>query len=204
MAGAGGPAIGRLRGQQLARRELARSIYRPSLLARIWHDITHWLGSLPSTSAGTPSWWGLVLTAVALAGGIATAVYWLGPTRVTKRRGDPAFIGTSPRSAREHRDAADQLAAAGNYGNAIVERIRAIVVDLEARDVVLRRPAEAVELSDAARGFDDVRYGGRAGTERGYRRVRDLDVRLTAAAATPPDPAPEAVRSTGQPPAGAR
>jgi hypothetical protein len=220
MLGTGGPAIGRLRGQQLARRELARSIYRPSLLARIWHDITHWLGSLPGTSAGTPSWWALILTAVALAGGLATVVYWLGPTRVARRQGDPAFIETAPRSAREHRDAADQLAATANYDGAIIERIRAIVVDLEARDVLLRRPgrtarelateagaafpAEAVELSDAARGFDDVRYGGRAGTERGYRRVRDLDVRLTAAQATPPDPAPEADRTTGRPPAGAR
>lgn len=231
MAGTGGPAISRLRGQELARRELARSIYRPSLLARIWHDITHWLGSLPSASAGTPSWWGLLLTAVALAAVVAAVVYWLGPTRVNKRAGSAAVIGTTPRTARQHRDAADQLAAAGNYGGAIIERIRAIVVDLEARDVLLRRPgrtamelateagaafpAETDELFDAAHGFDDVRYGGRAGTERAYRRVRDLDVRLAAVAATHPDPAPttgalpvlpsdpEDIRP-GQPSAGAR
>jgi hypothetical protein len=232
MADMGGPAIGRLQGQELARRELGRSIYRPSLLARIWHDITHWFGSLPSPGAGTPSWWGLLLTAVALAAVIATVVYWLGPTRVNRRAGDPAFMGTAPRTAGEHRDTADQLAAAGNYGGAIIERIRAIVVDLEARDVLLRRPgrtamelateagavfpAEADELFDAAHGFDDVRYGGRTGTDRAYRRVRDLDVRLTLAAAMQPDPNPtaaglpaspstqEKIHRSGQPSAGAR
>jgi hypothetical protein len=232
VAGTGGPEISRLRGQELARRELARSIYRPSLLARIWHDITHWLGSLPSPSAGTPSWWGLLLTAVALAGVVAMVVYWLGPTRVNNRASDPAFLGTAPRTAGEHRDMADQLAAAGNYGGAIIERIRAIVVDLEARDVLLRRPgrtamelateagavfpAEADELFDAAHRFDDVRYGGRAGTDRSYRRVRDLDVRLTVAAARQPDPTPttaglpaspsaeEKIHRSRQPSAGAR
>lgn len=232
MAGAGGPEVSRLRGEELARHELARSMYRPSLLARIWHDITHWLGSLPSPSAGTPSWWGLLLTAVALAAVIAAVVYWLGPTRVNKRPGGHAFTDTARRTAREHRDAADQLAAAGNYGGAIIERIRAIVVDLEARDVLLRRPGrtamelateagaafptEADELFDAARGFDDVRYGGRAGTDRGYRRVRDLDVRLTMATAMQLDPGPptaglpaspsaqDEIHRSGQSSAGAR
>src|SRR5215469_980125 len=216
MAGAGGPLISRLRGQELARRELARSIYRPSLLARIWHDITHWLDSILSTSrAGTPSWWGLILLAVAVAAAVAAVVYWLGPTRVNRRAGDRAVIGTAPRSAREHRYAADQLAANGNYGAAIIERIRAIVVDLEARDVLLRRPArtamelaaeasdvfpgEAAELADAAHGFDDVRYGGRPGTEPAYCRVRDLDFRLAATAATPADHGRSLTVRTGLP-----
>jgi hypothetical protein len=217
MVGAGSPAISRLRGQELARRELARSIYRPSLLARIWHDIAHWLNSLlNTTSSGAPSWWGLTLIAIAVAAAVAFVLYWLGPTRVNKLAADRAVITTAPLSAREHRDAADQLAANGNYGGAIIERTRAIVVDLEARDVLLRRPgrtatelateaggafpAEAVELAHAARGFNDVRYGGRAGTEPGYHRVRDLDVRLAAAPATPSDPARSSAAQGGLPP----
>jgi len=187
-----------LRGQELARRELARSIYRPSLVARIWHDITHWFGSLLSTSAaGAPSLWGLLLLAVAVAAVVAVVAYWLGPTRLSKRASDRAVADSAPRSAREHRDAADQLAASGNFSGAIIERIRAIVVDLEARDILVRRPArtamelaaegggafpaEAAELTRAARSFDDVRYGGRQGSDSAYRRVRDLDVRLAAA-----------------------
>src|SRR5215469_10773466 len=152
MAGAGGPLISRLRGQELARRELARSIYRPSLLARIWHDITHWLGSLLNTGpAGAPSWWGLLLLAVALAAAVAVVAYWLGPTRVNKRALNQAVVGSAPRSARELRDAAEQLAAGGDFGGAIIERTRAIVADLELRDVLLRRPARtAMELAAEA------------------------------------------------------
>jgi hypothetical protein len=206
MTGGHGPAISRLRGQQLARQELARSIYRPSLVSRWWHDVTHWLGSLLSaSSAGSPSWWGLILLAVAVAAAIAGVIYWLGPTRMNRRAGAGAgaVLDAAPRSAGDYRDAAEQLAASGNFGEAIIERTRAIVVDLEARDVLLRRPArtamelateaaaafpaEAAELTGAAQRFDDVRYGGRTGTEAGYRRIRDLDVRLRATAATLPE-----------------
>ncbi len=204
MTGGHGPAISRLHGQQLARQELARSIYRPSLVARWWHDFTHWLGSLLSTgSAGSPSWWGLILLAVAVAAAIAGVKYWLGPTRMNRRAGAGAVLDAAPRGAGDYRDAAEQFAASGNFGEAIIERTRAIVVDLEARDVLLRRPArtarelateaaaafpaEAAELTGAAQRFDDVRYGGRTGTEAGYRRIRDLDVRLTATAATLPE-----------------
>jgi len=42
-------------------------------------------------------------------------------------------------------------------------------------------PAQAGQLRDAARLFDDVRYGDRAGTADGYRRLRDLDAGIRAA-----------------------
>jgi hypothetical protein len=206
MAAGQGPQISRLRGQQLARRELARAIYRPSLLTRLWHDITHWLSSLVSTTAaGSPSWWGLILLAVALAAAVTVAMYWLGPARVSRPGRSRPVLAGKPRSADEHRGDADRLAASGNYGEAIVERIRAIVVDLEAREILLRRPArtamelaveagaafpaEADGLTEAAQSFDAVRYGGRPGTEAGYRTIRDLDVRLKAAVAITADPA---------------
>jgi Domain of unknown function (DUF4129) len=220
MAGGQGPEISRLRGQQLARRELARAMYRPSILVRLWHDITHWLSSLVSTTAaGSPSWWGLILLTVAVAAASAVAMYWLGPARVSRSaRGRPVLAG-KPRHADEHRGDADRLAASGSYGEAIVERIRAIVVDLEAREILLRRPArtamelaveagaafpaEAGALTDAARSFDVVRYGGRAGTEAGYRTIRDLDIRLKAAAGITPDQAGPTLVPAGLPPAGA-
>jgi hypothetical protein len=217
MAGGQGPEIGRLRGQQLARRELARGLYRPSLLTRLWHDITHWLASLVSTTtAGSPSWWGVILLAVALAAAVTVAMYWLGPARLSRPgRSRPVLAGT-PRSADEHRGDADRLAASGNYADAIVERIRAIVVDLEAREILLRRtartamelaveagaafPAEARELTDAAQSFNAVRYGGQPGTDAAYRTIRDLDVRLKAAAAIAADPAGYAPVPAGVPP----
>jgi hypothetical protein len=202
MTGGQVPAIGRLRGQQLARRELARAIYRPSFLARLWHDITHWLSSLVSaSSAGNPSWWSLILVAAAVAAVVAVVLYWLGPARVTRQAGTRPVLDGQPSSADDHREAAELLAATGSYGDAIIERLRAIAVDLETREIILRRPArtaaelavqsgaafpaEAAELTDAARRFDAVLYGGRAGTEPGYHRIRDLDVRLMAASASP-------------------
>jgi Domain of unknown function (DUF4129) len=219
MAGGHRPEISRPRGEELARRELARAIYRPSLLVRLWHDITHWLSSLVSTTAaGSPSWWGLILLAVAVAAAVTVAMYWLGPARLSRSaRSRPVLTG-KPRSADEHRRDADRLAASGSYGEAIVERIRAIVVDLEAREILLRRPArtamelaveagaafpaEAGGLTDAARSFDAVRYGGRAGTEAGYRAIRELDVRLKATAGIAADQAGRAPVPAGLPPAG--
>jgi hypothetical protein len=107
-------------------------------------------------------------------------------------------IGGRPRTAAEYRRAAEQLAASGNYQEAIAERVRAIAADLEAREILLAKPArtadelaaeaalafpaEAGELAAAARLFDDVRYGGRPGSQAGYARVRGLDGRLASAA----------------------
>jgi hypothetical protein len=42
-------------------------------------------------------------------------------------------------------------------------------------------PGGAAALPAAARLFDDVRYGGRAGTREGYEQVRDLDEAIRSA-----------------------
>jgi hypothetical protein len=75
--------------------------------------------------------------------------------------------------------------------------VRAIAVELQERSILPPRlgrtadelaaeasgplPAHAVRLRDAARLFDDVRYGGRAGTADGYQRLRDLDAGIRTA-----------------------
>jgi hypothetical protein len=197
-AGGPGTGISRLRGQQLARRELARPMYHLSGLARIWHDITHWFNSLLNTGpSGDPGVWGLTLLAVALVGAVAAMLYWLGPARMNQRARSSPVLASLPRTAPEFRAEADRLAARGDYGPAIVERVRAIAQDLETRQILLRRPARtarelaieagvafpvhAAELSAASRLFDDVRYGGRASGDAAYGRVRDLDVAIAAA-----------------------
>jgi hypothetical protein len=206
LAGSSGPAIGRLRGQRLAHRELARSIYRPSLLSRWWHDVTQWLSSLVSgQSAGRPAWWGFVLLAAVVLAVAAAVVFWLGPARAGRQVRSRPVLDAKPRSAAEHRAAAERLASAGEYQAAIIECLRAIAVDLEARWILLPIPArtamelaveagvvfpaEAAGLVSAARLFDDVRYGGVAGTQRGYDRIRALDIRLAATHATAAAPA---------------
>jgi hypothetical protein len=219
-AGITGPPVTRLQGQQLARRELARALYRPSLLSRLWHDVETWLSSLGSgSSAGSPSWWGLILLAVVLVAAVAAAMFWLGPTRVNKQVRGRRVLDGRPRSAEEHRRAAEQLAAGEDYQAAIIERIRAIAVDLEAREILLPSPArtavelaagagtafpaEASSLASAARLFDAVRYGGRAGTQAGYLDIRSLDIRLKATTPSPAGPGPAESVPLGLPPAGA-
>jgi hypothetical protein len=189
-----GPGIGRDQARELARRELARSIYRPSLPYRLWHDVLNWL----SSPGGLGSWGVLALAIVVLAAiGVTAAL--VGSARRSRRIPGQPLLGDRPRSADDYRAAAERLAAAGDYGSAIAERVRAIAADLEARATLPPGPARtaielaaaagrvypaaAAELTAAAHLFDEVRYGGRPGSERGYLRVSELDNSLRAAAA---------------------
>ena len=143
-----GPAITRVRGLQLARSELARSIYRPSLLTRWWHDIESWLSSLVNgQSAGRPSWWGFILLAVGLLAVAAAVAFWLGPTTMNRQVRNWPVLDAKPRSAAEYRAAAERLVATGDYQAAIVERLRAIAVGLEAREILLPVPARTAKNS---------------------------------------------------------
>ncbi len=173
-------------------------MYKPSLVARIWHDIGHWLSSLAGTSAtGSTSWVGPILVTVVIVAVLAALLYLAGPIRRTRRAGNGPVLQGHPLTAGQHRAAADSLAAAGDYQAAIVERVRAIVTELESHQVLAPRPgrtaaelaaeagqaipAEAETLTAAAGLFNDVRYGGRPGSQPGYEQVRDLDLRIQAA-----------------------
>jgi hypothetical protein len=215
MSGQGGPGIGRDHARELARRELARSMYQPSLASRWWHDVAHWLSSVD----GGLNVWGVLALAVIVLAALAVTVAVLGPARTGRRQPGRAVLGDRPRHPDEYRAAADQFAAAGDYSAAIAERVRAIAADLEARGVLSPGPARtAIELATAAGRafparadeltavahlFDEVRYGGRLGSEGAYARVKDLDISLRAAAPAA-QPAAVHVSSTvsGSPSAG--
>jgi hypothetical protein len=190
------PGIRRGAARHLARRELARSIYKPSIWHRIVAAITRWLSSaLGPVGPGHAGWWtvALIVVAVVVIGGV---IAWLGPVRRTGRRRTSAVLAGTQLSAADHRRNAERLAAGEQFGAAIVERVRAIAVELESRGVLLPRPGRtaselaaeaagalpgvATGLQHAARLFDDVRYGGRAGTAPGYEQVRDLDASIAA------------------------
>lgn len=191
-----GPAVSRSQGRQLAEHELARPIYHPSLLSRLGTRIAHWFESLTFHGMPGPLDWLLAaLLGLGILALIGSVLYYAGPARFDRRyRG---VITEAPqRSAAGHRSAADHFAAAGDYRSAIIERVRAIAVDLEARQILPARPgrtaaelsaeaalaipAEATALGQATRLFDDVRYGGRPGSQDGYQQVRDLDLRIHA------------------------
>jgi hypothetical protein len=189
-----GPGIGRRAAQQLARRELSKAIYQPSLLQRF----LSWLGRLGSNvNVSVPGgWWALIALIVAVVLAAATVIFRIRPAR-SHRGGDGALLAGQPLSARDHRQRSERSATAGDFSAAIIERVRAIAVELEQRGVLAPRPgrtaaelaaeasrplpAQAGELTAAMRLFDDVMYGGRDGTQAGYQRVRDLDARLATA-----------------------
>jgi hypothetical protein len=199
MTSAGGPGVGRDQARELARRELARSIYRPSLLSRWWHDVTRWLSSVfHPAQGGEPNWLVIAVLVVVVALAAAALFFWLGSPSASRRQSGEPVIRGRPRTADDYRRSAEKLAATGNYQEAIAELVRAIAADLEGRQILLAKPArtadelaaeatvafpaESGELAAVARLFDEVRYGGRPGSQAGYERAQSLDSRLASAA----------------------
>ncbi len=217
------PGIHRIPAQRLARQELARSIYRPSWLSRATGAVIRWLNRLFNGHGHVPVGGVAVVVVVALAAA-ALAAWWVGPARRAARSAPAGVLGDRPLSAAEHRRNAERLATAGDFAAAVIERVRAIAVDLEQRGIVPPRPgrtatelaAEAAvalppgalpggpgRLDAAARLFDDIRYGDRAGTRAGYEQVRDLDEAIRSArvasvtAGLAPEPAGAGQRGPG-------
>jgi hypothetical protein len=196
----GGVTVSRGAGQQLARSELSKRIYHPgvSLAERIELAIAHLLQSAQGAVPG--GWWAVVALAALAVLAAAAILRWIGPVarRRRVRAGSPLLPGR-PLSARDHREESERLAAAGDFAGAIVESLRAVALELEERGLLPPRvgrtagefaveasaplPGQAAGLREAARLFDEVRYGGRDGTLAGYRRLRDLDAAVSRARA---------------------
>ncbi|SCD29960.1 protein of unknown function [Streptomyces sp. di188] len=103
----------------------------------------------------------------------------------------PALFDDRPRSAAEHRAAAEAHATQGHWNQAVQERMRAVVRALEERALLDPRPGRTADeaaaeagralpshsdrLRTAAHDFDDVTYGGRTATEDTYRGLAALD-----------------------------
>lgn len=199
--------VGRDEARELARRELQNPAYHqdePSLFDKVTQKIGEWLDHLfgrinPQQGHGG-GWTGLVILLVLLIIVVA-AIWWrVGAVRGRAAEREP-LLDDGTTTARDHRSEAERYAAAGDWPNAIRERLRAIARDLEERAILEFRPgrtadelaAEAgAELPDHADAllagvqiFDDVWYGGRTGDEHGYRSLRELDERLRSARPRP-------------------
>ncbi|MEL5959848.1 DUF4129 domain-containing protein [Streptomyces sp. CLV115] len=184
-----------------AKHELSKPMYHendPNLLQRGLDRLWDWIGDLLDTASGAAPGGpvGLVVL-VLIVVGLVAALWWrLGTPRRTVRSAD-ALFDDGPRSAAEHRKAAEAHAAARRWNEAVQERMRAIVRSLEERALLDPRPgrtadeaaaeaggplpAHAARLHEAARTFDDVTYGGRTADQQAYLVVRDLDLDLEAA-----------------------
>ncbi|MCX4908235.1 DUF4129 domain-containing protein [Streptomyces sp. NBC_00878] len=181
--------------REAARRELSKRMYHendPSLLERALNAFWEWVDKLfnaasSATPGGALGLLVVILAAVALIG----ALWWrLGSPRRGPTSAAPLF-DDRPRSAAEHRAAAEAHAAQGHWNQAVQERMRAVVRSLEQRALLDPRPgrtadeaaaeaghtlpAHADRLRAAARDFDDVTYGGRTATSETYDRLSQLD-----------------------------
>lgn len=185
--------------RRLAQRELADPAYRaaePSLVQRAIEWIVEQVTTLVQRAGeAAPGGWLGILGLVLLIVVAVLVVRWrVGPVARTSRL-ELAVDPTT--SAAQYRAHADELAAAGQWEAAIAERMRGLVrgcqerglidaqpgrtADEVARDAGAAVPGASAALAEAARTFDDVRYGGRPGTARAYRRVAEADDRVQAA-----------------------
>ncbi|MGW3247601.1 DUF4129 domain-containing protein [Streptomyces sp. NPDC001070] len=184
--------------REAAEDELSKGIYHrhdPSLFERalnwLWEKITHLLDSASGvTPGGTVGLVTIIVVIVLLAVALRLR---LGKMRAQPNAGAGLFADI-PRTAAEHRTAADEHARHGRWTQAVQERMRAIVRSLEERTLLDPRPGRtadeaateagrslpehAARLLKAARTFDDVTYGDRPGTPQAYAALRELDAEV--------------------------
>lgn len=181
--------------REAARRELSKRMYHendPSWFQRALNAFWDWVGKLfNAASAVTPGGaLGLVVVIVAILA-VLGALWWRLGTPRRQPASAAALFDDRPRSAAEHRAAAEAHAAQGHWNQAVQEHMRAIVRSLEERTLLDVRPGRTADeaaaeagralpshtdpLRTAARDFDDVTYGGRAATEQSYHRIAELD-----------------------------
>ncbi|MFE5759501.1 DUF4129 domain-containing protein [Streptomyces massasporeus] len=201
--------------REAARRELSKRMYHendPSLFQRALDAFWEWLGKLfNAASTATPGGTlGLIVVILAVIAVLA-ALWWRLGTPRRQPTSSATLFDDRPRSAAEHRAAAETHAAQGHWNQAVQERMRALVRALEERALLDVRPGRTADeaaaeagralpahtdrLRTAARDFDDVTYGGRSATEESYHRIAELDRDLertkpqlaTSSAATAPN-----------------
>jgi Domain of unknown function (DUF4129) len=185
--------------QRLARIELAKPEYRQDdlgLVERVLNWILERLGDALDVAGRTsPAGW-LGLLGVVLLVVLAVIAVRRRTGALGRSASQPLFTGRE-RTAHDHRREAERFAAAGAWAEAVRERLRAIVRDVEERGLVDARPGRtadevardagdalpsaAGELRDAARVFDDVWYGGRTADAASYSRLVAVDEVVRAA-----------------------
>lgn len=198
--------IGRDDARRAAEGELSRPEYaalRPTLLVRAVHwlldrfaEFLHHAAQLSPGGYG-----GLVALVVVLV--LAVIAVRLALGRIGRVRKAPAALfGNAVATAADHRRAADAHAERGEWALAIRERLRAVVRELEERDLLDARPGRtaaevaaeagrvlpgcAEPLRAGAQLFDDVWYGGAPAQPWMDARLRAVDDAVRLARPEPP------------------
>jgi hypothetical protein len=191
--------VGRDEARRAAELELSKGIYHqnePGPVDRAINAAIDWISRLLDRIAGSTPGGSLgLLVLLALVIAVAAVVIWrTGPVRRGARIGSQLIELSGGVDAAEHRRRADEHAAAGRFAEAVRERMRAIVRELETRGVLEPRPgrtadevareagasvpAVAGDLRTAAGVFDEVWYGGRPATAQADAVLRHADERI--------------------------
>lgn len=188
--------------RRLAELELADPAYRagqPGLMQRAIEWIVEQVQQLVTrvSDAAPGGWWGVLGLVVLVVVGLLFARWRIGPvsSAATLR-----FTVDPATSAREFRARAERAAQAGDWAEAVNERMRALVrgcqehgliddrpgwtADEVAAEAGHRLPGTGEQVRAAARVFDDVRYGGRPATVASYEAVARADEHLARASGT--------------------
>ncbi|MCF3124406.1 DUF4129 domain-containing protein [Streptomyces arenae] len=181
--------------REAAERELSKPMYHendPGLFQRALNRFWSWVDDLFTAASGATPGGGFGLLVIVLAVVLVCVALWwrLGTPRRTLTT-TPALFDDRPRSAAEHRAAAEAHAAQGHWNHAVQERMRAVVRALEERALLDPRPGRTADeaaaeagrtlpshtdrLRTAAHAFDDVTYGGRTADEAAYLHLSELD-----------------------------
>ncbi|MGW0551272.1 DUF4129 domain-containing protein [Streptomyces altiplanensis] len=185
----------RVPAREAAERELSKPMYHendPNLLERAIDRFWEWVNDLFTAASGATPGGAVGLVVVVVLVVLLVVGLWLRlgtPQRTPSSEG--ALFDEGPRSAAEHRTAAEEHAAAHRWNQAVQERMRAVVRSLEERALLDPRPGRTADeaaaeagrslpghadrLRAAAREFDDVIYGGRTADGQAYRRLSELD-----------------------------
>ncbi|HEY7485389.1 MAG TPA: DUF4129 domain-containing protein [Streptosporangiaceae bacterium] len=204
--------VGRDQARELARRELEKPIYHrddPSLVQRFLDKVNDWIDSLNRTVSGAGqhdggSGWIALAVIIGILVLVVIVIMWrLGAVRGSAARKN-GLLEDKPKTAKDYRAEAERHAAAGEWAQAIRERLRAIARDLEERVILDPRPGRtadelateagaalpdlAEDLTAAVRIFDDVWYGDRPGTPDGYAQLTRLDEHVRSTKPRPLEP----------------
>ncbi|WP_116045154.1 DUF4129 domain-containing protein [Amycolatopsis palatopharyngis] len=197
--------IDREAAREAARAELADPVYaeaQPSWFDRLvkWglDRIGEMIDGVTGLVPGGPV--GLVVLVLVLAAIVVVIRLRVGKLARGRRSGDTPVFAGRVRSVADHRAGAERALAAGDTGEAVRERFRALVRGLEERGVLDERsgrtadeaavdaghvlPGEAERLRRAAVLFDDVHYGGRNVDQQAYQWLADLELSVSAARPT--------------------
>jgi hypothetical protein len=198
---AGIDQIGREAARQAARDELHHRRYsdaQPPLLARVvGRIIREVLELIAKAATGVPGGRLGLLVLLALLG-LLVAVVFAKLGRPGRSGGGASVFSTGRAlTAAEHRERAEQAAARGEWAEAVRERLRAVVRELEARGVIEPRPgrtagevardggaalpALSADLRRGATVFDEVWYGGRTADASSYAVLVAVDNAVTSA-----------------------